>query len=339
MKLCTSCVLPETFPGIVFDKAGVCNYCRKSLVRKNSSTDLKKKYSDRFLALIAEIREDDRYSQRPYDVIAAYSGGKDSSFTLRVLAIDFQLKVLAMTFNNSFLAPRALENIKNVCTSLKIDHMMVSPSRGILSRAFRNSINADCYPPKALQRASTICNTCMDLIKSLILKTAIEMGIPLISYGWSPGQIPVQSSVMRFNLSMLKQTQGAMKRCVLKIMGEEALPFLLQKRHLDLFSGNTYNISPLAFLEYDERVILNEIGSLGWESPGDTDANSTNCLLNAFANKAHQERFGFHPYAFEIAGLVRGGYMSRETGLKRLSMPVDSGSLKAVSEKLGLSKQ
>ena len=28
MKLCTRCVLPETFPGIKFDEHGVCNHCR-----------------------------------------------------------------------------------------------------------------------------------------------------------------------------------------------------------------------------------------------------------------------------------------------------------------------
>jgi len=336
MKICTTCVLPETFPGIEFDKSGVCNYCRKSFVRKTTAAELKVKYRNKFLALIAEIRERDCYSERPYDVIVAYSGGKDSSFTLKVLTLEFQLKVLAMTFNNAFLAPRAMENIKNVCRSLDIDHLMVSPNQGMLTRTFRNSIYADCYPPKALQRASAICNVCMDLIKSLVLKTAIEMAIPLISYGWSPGQIPIQSSVLRLNPAMLKQAQGAMKRCMQKIMGNDSVPFVLRERHFDLFSGDTYNICPLAFLDYDEQKILNEIRVLGWVPPEDTDANSSNCLLNALAIKAHQERFGFHPYAFEIAGLVREGHMTREAGLKRLSTPSDSKTLHSVAEKLGV---
>jgi len=115
------------------------------------------------------------------------------------------------------------------------------------------------------------------------------------------------------------------------------VPFLLRERHFDLFSGNTYNICPLAFLVYNERKILNEIRALGWEPPEDTDANSTNCLLNAFANKVHQERFGFHPYAFEIAGLVREGHMTREAGLKRLSTPPDSSIVESVARKLGVS--
>jgi len=32
LKLCTRCVLPETFPGIKFDDEGVCNYCHRALL-------------------------------------------------------------------------------------------------------------------------------------------------------------------------------------------------------------------------------------------------------------------------------------------------------------------
>ena len=28
LQRCTSCILPETFPGITFDEQGECNYCR-----------------------------------------------------------------------------------------------------------------------------------------------------------------------------------------------------------------------------------------------------------------------------------------------------------------------
>ena len=48
-----------------------------------------------------------------------------------------------------------------------------------------------------------------------------------------------------------------------------------------------YNIHPLAFLDYNEDKIVGEIKQLGWQMPDDTDSNSTNCLLNAFANDVH----------------------------------------------------
>lgn len=344
MKICTTCVLPETFPGIEFDKEGKCNYCRQYFSRKTSQANHRERYRKKFMELLEDIGQTDCYGARPYDIIMAYSGGKDSSFTLKVLTLEFQLKILAVTFNHGFLSPQALVNIKTVCSALKVDHLMVSPNQEMLARAFRNAIHADCYPPKAIQRASAICNVCMDLIKSLVLMKAIEMAIPLMCYGWSPGQLPIQSSVLCLNLPMVQKTQRTMKRCIREVMGNDCAPFVLQERHFDLFSGKRikrgqwsfYNISPLAFLDYNEHEIIREIKGLGWNPPQDTDANSTNCLLNAFANKAHQERFGFHPYAFEIAGLVREGHMSREAGLKRLSTEPDSRTVESVASKLGV---
>jgi|GEM_PF-5991089 len=29
LKLCTQCILPETFPGIKFDEKGICNHCAR----------------------------------------------------------------------------------------------------------------------------------------------------------------------------------------------------------------------------------------------------------------------------------------------------------------------
>jgi hypothetical protein len=119
---------------------------------------------------------------------------------------------------------------------------------------------------------------------------------------------------------------------------------MLQQRHVDMLAqvGSEgaghffYNVSPLAFLDYNEDEIIQEIQRLGWKQPQDTDVNSTNCLLNAFAVETHQKRFGFHPYAFEIAGLVREGHMSRAAGLERLSTPSDPRMVEWVAKHLGL---
>jgi hypothetical protein len=39
--------------------------------------------------------------------------------------------------------------------------------------------------------------------------------------------------------------------------------------------------------------------------------------LNSFACYNHLEKYGFHPYAFDAAELVRSGGMSREEGLDK----------------------
>ncbi len=342
--ICTRCVLPDTFPGISFDERGVCNHCRKHEGRRADPSAERLRYKEKFAELLVRLRDTGQLERRPYDAIMAYSGGKDSTYTLELLRREYKLRVLAITFDQGFVSPQAVKNIRAVCAALSVDHLMVSPAQDAVFRAFARSSDMDLYSTKALERASSVCNTCMNLAKFTLLRHAVEMGIPLIAYGWSPGQAPVQSSVMKLNPPMVRQMQDAVKGALQSVMGDALQPFVLNERHYEQFDRETaafdgsfvYNVHPLAFHDYNEEHILEHIQELGWEAPLDTDTNSTNCLLNAFANEAHIKRLGFHPYAFEIAGLVRDGYMTRDAGLQKIQTPPDERVINYVKVKLGV---
>jgi len=343
-KICSFCVLPENFPGIRYNAEGVCNFCQDYQAKKARIAPEKERYRQKFLNLLKQLNSPHEPNKRPYDVLMAYSGGKDSSYTLKVLKKEYGLEILALTFNNGFLSSLALRNAQTICESLQIDHLILSPNAETLYQAFRESVSPKMYPLKALERASSVCNTCMNLVKSYLLKAAIEMGIPMIAYGWSPGQAPIQSSVMKWNLPLIRQTQAVLTNTIQRVMGENLNGFKLAERHFKIIKMESddkgpflYNIHPLAFLDYDEEQIIKAVKELGWQSPVDTDSNSTNCRLNAFGIDTHQEQVGFHPYAFEIAGLVRGGYMTRKEGLAKLANPPDVNVIKDVKKKLGLS--
>lgn len=338
MKICIRCVLPETFPGIVFDEEGVCNYCRRhALVSEEKRTDQKSRYEEKFTQIIGNMK-----GKSPYDALMAFSGGKDSTYTLQYLVEKLGLRVLAFTFDHGFVSPRAKENMLEVTTNLGVDHIYFLSNPRAMNRAFKASVKEDIYPIKALERASAICNTCMYVAKSLILKTAVEQRIRIIAYGWSPGQAPVQSSVMRLNASMMEKTQEMMIESLSRVMGNDLSPYILADHHLDILRGveeeqyGYYNVHPLAFLEYDEDKILESIGRLGWEPPRDTDSNSSNCLLNTLANQTHLDRYGFHPYAMENAGLVRDGHLERDEALERLDQPMDQKLTAAIKKVLNI---
>ena len=329
MKICKTCVLPETFPGISFNEDGRCSYCKR-YKRKDNQSQLQERFKEKFSTILKKTK-----NTGPYDALVAYSGGKDSTYTLKLIKEKYDLKILAITFDHGFVSPMALENIRNVTDTLDIDHVVVRPGAGTLNNVFRKSITMDIYPIKALERASAICNSCMNLVKSFLLKSAIEMNVPMVIYGWSPGQAPIQASVFKTNASMVHQMQKATKKPFQEMVGENLSAFLLEEYHYNTDKFPHF-VHPLDFLGYNEENILNSIKEIGWINPKDTDANSTNCLLNGFANEIHLKQYGFHPYAFEIAGLVRGGYMSREEGLKKLSIPPDPKILNHVKKKLGI---
>ena len=114
-------------------------------------------------------------------------------------------------------------------------------------------------------------------------------------------------------------------------------PYLLPDTYYDLYKDAfPYNVHPLAFFDYDEEKIKAELEAIGWRLPTNTDTNSTNCLLNAFANQCHLERHRFHPYVWEIANMVRQGVMSRADGIEKIYTPQDPSMVDYARQKLGL---
>lgn len=314
MRLCSSCILPSTFPGISFDEQGVCNHCR-SHKPEVSSGEAKQKYEDKFLELVKEHR-----NPSSYDVLMAYSGGKDSTYTLDLFVNRYRLKVLALTFDNSFISERSFVNMRNVTETLGVDHLILRPNPVMLRKIFRTAAERELYSPKTLERASTICTSCIGLVKAITLRAALEKGIPFVGFGWSPGQAPIQASVMRTNPAMACATQKAISEPLGAIIGnsETLAQYFVTEEQFKAPEHFPWNIHPLAFLDYNEERLVAHIQGLGWEKPQDTDTNSTNCLLNAYANQVHKDRYGFHPYVLEIASMVRSGVMTREHGLEKI---------------------
>ncbi len=328
--LCSQCILPSTFPGISFNDAGVCIHCQR-YKGEDATIALQKKYENKFLALLEEHKKQDGY-----DVIVAYSGGKDSTYTLDVFVNRYKLRVLALTFDNTFISPKALENITSVCGALGVDSLVVKPAPQTLRKIFRRAASEELYSMKTLERASTICTSCIGLVKGIVLRTALEKHIPFVGFGWSPGQAPVQSSVMRTNPALMKGTQKAIIKPLQEIAGDAVLPYFVtdeQFSHKELFP---WNVHPLAFLPYDEKDIAERIGQFGWERPNDTDPNSSNCTLNAFANQVHRNRYDFHPYVWEIANMVRTGVLTREEGIEKIEPPEDSDMVAFSQNELGI---
>jgi hypothetical protein len=144
MKICKTCVLPETFPGIVFDEEGRCSHCMRYKGRENQE-QLKERFKQKFMTILEK-----RKSTGPYDVLMAYSGGKDSTHTLRLLKENFNLRIMAITFDHGFVSPMALDNIRNVTDNLDINHMTICPGAKTLCAFFVKSISPDLYPIKAL---------------------------------------------------------------------------------------------------------------------------------------------------------------------------------------------
>src|SRR5829696_10542119 len=161
MRLCRRCVLPETFPGITFDVEGVCNYCHRALVEDKLAAG-RELVRGRFLQLLDEVR-----GKGTYDVLVGWSGGKDSTYILARLIKEFDLRVLAFTFDNGFVSKQAFRNMEKLSDSLGIDHLIYKGRFDVMKTVFNASAQGDeLYPKSALGRASNVCTSCMGIAKS-----------------------------------------------------------------------------------------------------------------------------------------------------------------------------
>jgi len=330
MQICKTCILDDNFPGINFDENEVCNFCRQHK-KKEENQLLKEKYEKKFLEIISTYK-----GKNSYDCLAAYSGGKDSTYTLYLLKNKYNLNILALSYDNWFQSEAAIKNIGRVVQHLNIDHLAAKPTFDVFKKIIQIVISDDIYSIKALERASSICTTCISLIRFMCFKVAIEKEIPFVIFGMSPGQAPIVTSVVKTNPEMIRKMQDVIFQPLYKHLGDVIKPYFLEERHFRKVEKFPYSINPLAFSNYDENEILKIVKDLGWKKPDDTDPNSTNCLLNSFANSIHKKQFNFNPYAFELANLVREGHMNRDIALERISKAEDTKTVELVKNKLGI---
>lgn len=116
LKRCSKCLLPETFPFIEFDSAGVCNYCHNHKPSSASSS-----YSD-LERLVAPYRK----PKGQPDCIVPFSGGRDSTYSLHIVKKELGLNPIAFTYDWGMVTDLARRNIARVCGKLGVENIIVS---------------------------------------------------------------------------------------------------------------------------------------------------------------------------------------------------------------------
>ena len=329
--VCKKCVLDSDIPGIqINEKTGLCHFCE-------TYTPLTSQEKKEYLTKIEELFE--QYGGKgKYDVIYALSGGKDSSYTLYKLKKDYPfLKVLAVQFDNGFTSEGAIKNAKKMCKITGSDYYQLTMEKEILYDTFRRAAESyDAFPKFAKYRASDICNVCITIIKQKLIEQAIIQKAPFIVFAFTAGQSP--NPIINLSPNFIQWSRDLFKKQLEKIgVDDKDELFLLKNKVIENMGENTLSIlHPLCLWEYSEDKVLDTLLEIGWEQPGIDDSNSTNCTLNSFACYNHLEKYGFHPYAFDTAGLVRSGEMPREEGLEKINQELSQPLIEEAAKRLKL---
>lgn len=307
-RRCLKCILPEDFYGITFDEAGFCDYCRSSGINKAALSDLRSSAETAVRKRLA--------SGRSRRIIAAFSGGRDSSFVLKYLRENFDAEISALTVDNGYLSPTAIENCGRVTRALGIEHSIFRPPGALMNEVYRASAAPGLHSKASLMRASGICNSCIRVVDTNIIQLASDSRTEVVAWGYVEGQSAVPHGVLECNTeSSLPFRRSFAERFSTGVSAEAKKLFRLQTEE----NFNYLLLCPMVYLQPTDGEINSTLASMGWEAPEDTGAFSSNCRLNDFGIYQHLSLHGKHPYLFKLAGMVRRGQVERKAALDKLA--------------------
>lgn len=164
MKYCTHCIIPDTRPGIIFGKNGVCNAChdaaqQKQIHWKNRAADWEK--------LVAWTKK----QKRRYDCVIPVSGGKDSTWQT-VTCLEYGLHPLAVTWKTPARTKLGQTNLDNLI-SLGVDHIDFSVNPAVEKKFMLTTFKKAGSPAIPMHLA----------LFNIPLQIAVSRKIPLIVWG------------------------------------------------------------------------------------------------------------------------------------------------------------
>jgi len=167
MRYCKKCVMPETRPGIIFDKEGVCRPCR--VAERKSEIDWGKRF-EALKKLAKKYKRKNGY----YDCVVTVSGGKDSYFQVYVMKELLGMNPLLISVVDPFTKTEAgKHNMSNIQEVFNCDLLPVYLSPASTRKMVRIAFEEFGSPTWPIDMA----------IYAAPLRLALKLDIPLVVYG------------------------------------------------------------------------------------------------------------------------------------------------------------
>jgi len=315
LRRCKSCLLPETFPGIVFSESS-CNVCHnyeKQLITKN--------LSDLRLTL-------EKNSQNPsQNILVGLSGGRDSSFVLHTLVKELGLNVKAFTYDWGMVTDLARRNQSRLCGDLDVEHILVAadiktkrdnirknieawlrrPSLGIIPLFMAGDKHYFYYAEKIRQELN--CSSTV-MGESKLEKTGFKTKFAGVEQKG-------KNATMAYGLSVTGKAQ------MLFYYGKE---FLVNSKYwnsslLDTFTGYlSYYVHPhdyinlYDYIEWKEDTVDTVLKRYDWEFSKDSKSSwRVGDGTSAFYNYIYHTVCGFTENDTLRANQIREGHLNVET--------------------------
>jgi len=137
LKRCTRCILPISYPGIIFDSDDVCNFCSDHVHQSEHGAKALEQLLDKY-----------RRNNGDYDCLVGLSGGRDSSYGIYLLKTKYGMNPLAYTYDWGLTTDPSRRNQAKICGQLGIEQIIRSPDIFKKRRHIRKNISSWLRQPE-----------------------------------------------------------------------------------------------------------------------------------------------------------------------------------------------
>jgi len=135
MIYCKKCVYPQVSVNLELTD-GICSACKTAEAFQDVSADFWEDRKKIFEKIVDEIKTNPNRNQN-YDCIIPVSGGKDSYFQAHVIAKQYDLKPLLVTYHGNNYLPEGDFNRDRMREVFDADHLVFGPSVEVLKKLNR----------------------------------------------------------------------------------------------------------------------------------------------------------------------------------------------------------
>lgn len=326
-KFCQTCVLHSGVPNVTIGEDGLCSIC--SNYKKLEPHEPKmKKY---LLQEMENFFEAVKKKKRLYHAIVLFSGGKDSTFLLKMAKERYGLRTLAVSVIHPLVNDTAKKNMEDVAKILNVELMKVYLDEEVYKKCVRLAI----LKGREYGLGEFFgCDICSFFHNWIPLRLAMRLDIPIILEGSDLSQTGDltyhQSESVKNEAKRGKKPFGRVHDLVIEALGEEYKGSIYDYDESEISEGKyPAVISPFSFIDYDYRETFKEFEKMGLKKK-DFRTIYTNCSATPFFTYFSLNRFDCVSYIRHYAAEVRRGYPN----LMKHSLQDDTTSSNVLSKEV-----
>ncbi|HNP32561.1 MAG TPA: hypothetical protein PKN96_04665 [Flavobacterium sp.] len=322
LKRCTKCLLPETFPNIVYDQDGVCNYC-------NNHVSKQMKSKDELISLLSNYRL--TTNDKP-DCVIPFSGGRDSSYVMHYVKKELGMNPIAFSYDWGMLTDLSRRNQSRMCSKLGIEHILVSADIRKKRNFIRLNVEAWLHKPHLGTIPLFMAGDKHYFYYNHLIMKQNDLKVSIM------GENHLEKTGFKTAFSGAKQDlNGAMAYNVssfnkLKMMGFYGAQFITNPKYINTslldtataflsYYGQKHDyLNLFDYIEWDEKTVEDTIlGQYNWEL--DPYTKSTWRIGDgtaAFYNYIYYMVAGFTENDTFRSNQIREGKITRDEALKKV---------------------